>query len=187
MLTQLDERIFNLTLDKLCSICHDDENLISKENVFVTKKCGHIFHINCCKTHIESTESCPLCNTKQNIDETINWNTFKKFYESKHYNEFKRLGKYFTNGKCEHYSECEDTINCKHFDDYGKCNCYDGDNIMVVDWTKISKKISKDVDYVSKDFYETFNEYIDANNLISNDYERLIQYHSGLQVLTFST
>lgn len=53
--------------DKICSICHDDENSISKDNILALN-CCHVFHIECgVKSLIETDMSCPICRNKQDF------------------------------------------------------------------------------------------------------------------------
>lgn len=53
--------------EKNCSICHDEENPISKDNILVLN-CCHSFHIECCiKAFIELDMKCPLCRNVHNF------------------------------------------------------------------------------------------------------------------------
>lgn len=53
--------------EKICSICHDEENPITKDNILVLN-CCHIFHIGCgAKSLIETKLTCPLCRNLQNF------------------------------------------------------------------------------------------------------------------------
>ena len=53
--------------EKICPICHDEGNLISKDNILVLN-CCHSFHIECCiKAFIELDMNCPLCRNVHNF------------------------------------------------------------------------------------------------------------------------
>jgi hypothetical protein len=52
---------------KICSICHDEDNLISKDNSLVLT-CCHVFHMECgVKSLIETHMHCPMCRSQQNL------------------------------------------------------------------------------------------------------------------------
>lgn len=57
----MDERIFNLIVDKECSICYDK---VCKKDRFITKPCLHLFHIECMDNYSKfNKQKCPYCNT----------------------------------------------------------------------------------------------------------------------------
>ena len=161
----LSKRIFNLTPDKICPICRDDENLMTKKNYIVTEVCGHVFHINCYKTHIKETKECPLCRTKQDIEKKPDWSDFRKFYESEYYYEFMKLARHFI------YTDCEED-GCDSCDNCGCCSVCDSTFYKdVVHWRCLIFNAREDDEAahnVSFNFIRTFADKIGWETICSD-------------------
>jgi len=44
--------------EQACSICL---NTIDNDNTIELTECGHLFHINCLRTHRNNSDNCPVC------------------------------------------------------------------------------------------------------------------------------
>lgn len=62
----MDKRLFNLIIDKECSICY---NQVSIKDYYITKPCIHLFHNECVINSFKITKNkCPYCNTQVKIE-----------------------------------------------------------------------------------------------------------------------
>lgn len=64
--TQLQGAVhFIERLQQDCTICYDDHNKLTAQNVFITP-CGHLYHEQCIKEWTKNHSTCPFCRTELN-------------------------------------------------------------------------------------------------------------------------
>ena len=177
-------------MDKICSICHDTENLITEENMLVSEKCKHIFHGKCYATYyytryrtssdtdmnVNLHKICPFCKTQQpieSIEEIPNWNVFKKHFESDYfYYEFRHLSRHF-NLK---YGDCMIYIDGKYNISY---------NNDLFDWDKIEEKLTN-TKYLPREFNNLCYDHITPKYKEMQHIECVYKVQDGMSGLRYS-
>jgi hypothetical protein len=107
----IQDRFYNLIVDKTCPICQDDS--ITIDNYFITKNCGHLFHKECITTYLNTTKQCPVCKVDQ-INEENGWVLFSQLMETKQYKEYNKIAEYLAfDQECDkcNCSSCEGCSN----------------------------------------------------------------------------
>ena len=101
--------IFNNS-DKICSICHDDENLIILDDTIL--ECAHAFHTECIAPWLKKENTCPLCRDPISNSNKNKNNDYKPMGSGLYHELYDLISDALGNIHIDSYDDLTDDIEC---------------------------------------------------------------------------